>query len=190
MKLTCNELLEAPLMNLIKLYDSLNTKGVCGIFTPGSKHNVEHTTMPAMGLLSYCNDLIVTDQLTDKLKLVDIELGKGVINYFNIANASGDILSVPEHLTSEALGTATNPISFKLLVGATTASSPLTEEDVYTFVTSNTAKGYEFTGVPMPLLSKNLLQFKATRDNGMSTIQCKGVPNNILEELFSSLKVE
>lgn len=190
MKVTCNSLLEAPLMNLIKLYDSLHVKGVCGVLTPGSKHNVEHTTISALGLLSYCNELVVNETFNEHLRLVDITIEKGPINYFAIANASKGILSVPEQLSAEPFAMATNPVRFKLLVGSTSASKPLTEEDVYTFVTSNNMKGYEFTAVPLPLMSKNLVQFKATTTNGESTIECTGVPDKLVEELFSSLKVE
>lgn len=190
MKVTCNSLLEAPLINLIKLYDSLNVKGVCGILTPGSKHNVEHTTVSALSLLSYCNELTVEESFNTKLKLVDITMEKGPINYFAVANASGGILTVPEHLSEGPFAMATNPVRFKLLVGVSTSGDPLTEEDVYTFIAGNNTKGYEFTAVPMPLLSKNLLQFNANSANGKSTIQCTGVADNVLEELFSSLKVE
>lgn len=190
MKLTCNSLLEAPLINLIKLYDSLNVKGVCGILTPGSKHNVEHTTIGAMALLSYCNELVVSDSFSDRLKLIDITIEKGPINYFGIANASGGILTVPEHLSSEPFAMATNSIRFKLLVGVTSVNSTLTEEDVYTFVTNADTKGYEFTAVPLPLMSKTVLQFSSTSANGKSTIQCDTVSDKALEELFSSLKVE
>lgn len=187
MKITCNSLLEAPVINLVKLYDSLNVKGVCGILTPGSKHNVEHTTVGALSLLSYCNELVVADSFNSKLKLIDITLERGGINYFAIANASGSILSVPEHLSAEPFAMSTNPVRFKLLVGVTTAEEPLTEEDVYTFVSENNTKGYEFTAVPLPLLSKKLLKFNTTIANGKSTIECEGVSENILNEILTSL---
>lgn len=190
MKVTCNPMLEAPLINMIKLYDSLHVKGVCGILTPGSKHNVVNTTIGALALLSYCNELQVDSQFTNKLRLIDITINKGPINYFVIANASGGVLSVPKHLSAEPFAVATGEVSFKLLVGITSEKEPLLEEDVFAFVSTNVDKSYEFTGVPLPLMSKNLPQFNVTRNDGKSIIQCSGVSETILQDLFSSLKVE
>ena len=190
MKVTCNSVLEAPVINLIKLYDSLNVNGVCGILTPGSKHNLEHTTISALGLLSYCNELIVSKTFKEQLRMVDISLDKGPINYYNVANASQGILQVPEGVSEEPFAMATNPIRFKLLVGSSTCERPLTDVEVFTYVTGLNTKGYEFTAVPLPLLSKNIVKFNVTRDNGMSEITCLGVSDKIISELFSSLKVD
>jgi len=190
MKVTCNSLLEAPLINLIKLYDSLNVKGVCGILTPHSKHNVQHTTISSLAMLSYCNELEVVESFNEQLRLIDIRIDKGPINYYGIANVSGGLLQVPKHLTSEPFAMATDTVTFQLLIGTSTADTPLREEDVYTFITKNKADGFEFTDAPLPLMSKRLLKFESNSTNGFSTIECDNVHPNILGELISSLKVE
>ena len=190
MKITCNSVLEAPLINLLMLYDSLNVKGVCGILTPNSKHNVEHTTMSSLGMLSYCNELEVNEAFNERFKLIDIEIEKGPINYYAIANASGNFLSVPKHLGSEPFAMATDKVTFKLLIGSSTVSAPLREEDVFTYIADNKVEGYEFTDLPMPLLSKRLLKFETKSANGFSHIECDTLEPSIVDELISSLKVE
>lgn len=190
MKVTCNSLLEAPLINLIKLYDSLNVKGICGILTPNSKHNVEHTTISSLAMLSYCNELEVVDSFNEQLRLIDIKINKGPITYHSVADVSGGLLKVPNHLTSEPFAMATNEVNFQLLLGTSTSVQPLRGEDVYSFIAKNKPSDYHFTDIPMPLLSKRILKFKTNSGNGFSTIECDNVNPGILEELISSLKVE
>lgn len=190
MKITCNSLLEAPLINLLMLFDSLNTKGVCGILTPNSKHTVEHTTLSSLAMLSYCNELIVTDALNEQLRIVDIQIPKGPITYQGVADASGGYLTVPHDLRPEPFAMATDTVTFKLLIGSSTVSAPLREEDVFTYIAERKQDGFEFTDIPMPLLSKRLLKFEAKSTNGVSHIECESLQPSIVDELIASIKVE
>lgn len=190
MKVTCNSILEAPLINMIKLYDSLNVKGVCGILTLNSKHNVEHTTISAISLLSYCNELEVVGDMHSSLMTVDITVSKGGITYDSIASSSGGLLTTPQHLSKEPFAMCTEDVSFKLVIGETTAKHPLLEDDVYAYVTSTTSQQHQFTGVPLPLLSKNLMKFQTKTDNGVSIITVSGGNTTMLDDLFQSIKIE
>lgn len=190
MRITCNSLLEAPIINLIKLYQSLNVKGVCGIIVDGSKHNVSQTTIGSLTLLTYCNELEVSEHFNEKLALVDITIPKGGITYSSIADASNGLLIADSKLGNTPFAMATEDITFKLLIGNTSSEDTLLEQDLFNYVTHRISEGQDFTPIPMPLFNKRLLKFDVKREEGKSIISCGELSNEILAEVLKSVKVD
>lgn len=186
MKITCPAIMEAPLMNLIKLYDSLDVVGVCGILT-STTQNVKGTTISALALMAYCNDLIAQSNSSKDLEIIDISLPSGAITYQSIVDASHGALSLSTSLTTSAIIMSTEQVSFKLVIGRTTPQKPLTEARVSDFIISQKFSGLEFTAMPLPLMTKKIVSFTTQRDDQFSTIETNDVRDSILKDLMSQL---
>lgn len=189
MKIKCRSLLAAPLITLMKLHSSLNVKGVAGILTKNSKHNIDNMTIGALAMLSYYQELIVTSQLPSKVICVDVILEKGGVNYNVLANTSRANLSVPTGLSMEPFTMVTDNTDYKILIAQSTVSDPLTEKDIYEYASSYIKSGYEFTPIPLPLLSKRKLTFETSTEGEFTTITCEGLSGQDFSEIFSSLEV-
>lgn len=177
-------------MTLIKLMDSLNVQRVCGILTRNSQEYIEGTTIGALAMLSYCNELEVSS-MADKLQIVDISLNRGGVSYSTIVEASGGALILPRNLKDEKFCVVTNPIRFKLVIGRTTYEDTLTSSDVHTYVSKHGGDGFSLTEIPLPLLTNNLVTFETTREGTESTIKSDNVDVTLLHELgaiFSNAK--
>lgn len=187
MKITCPSIMEAPVMNLIKLYDSLDVVGVCGILT-STTQNVKGTTISALALMAYCNDLLAISASSKDLEIIDISLASGAITYQSIVEASAGNLALAPNLTSSGIIMATEPVKFKLVIGKTTPQKPLTEARVSDFIISQNFNGLEFTAVPLPLLTKKVVLFKTQQEDQFSTIETEDVRATILTDLLTQLQ--
>ena len=189
MEIKCRSILAAPLITLIKLHSTLNVKGVAGILTKNSKQNIDNMTIGALGLLSYYQELTVSSELVEKVIAVDVTLEKGGVNYNSLADTSRANLSVPDGLDNLPFAMTTDKVSFKLLIAKSTVEDPLTEKDVYEYASPYIQSGYEFTAIPLPLLTKRILTFDTRTEGQFTTITCHGASGQDFEELISSLDV-